>query len=243
MTAWIEDKLELVGSGIVFPVNVVNIGFFTIIPCDWEQTPDMVNLPSDPEVVKFRSGRSALYMFAPSRGLFLPSVTMPFNTCLSHSQTQSLFLLPCSHGVVHARIKWSWTQNGTQWKNLKSLHGDLFIWPMVKESKVMKVQILFNEGSNCEQTYGKTDNANVLVLVYHQTESTVTSLSDLWLWGQRSKKFNYGSNLEINHHMLSIWYKCKLHRPNWVNIGVTWIKLCLDEGTLGEFMKLGSKVI
>ena len=58
---------------------------------------------------------------------------------------------------------------------------------------VMKVQILFNEGSNFEQTYMvKTENANVLVLVYHQTEFTVTSLSALWLWGQRSKRFNNG---------------------------------------------------
>ena len=91
--------------------------------------------------------------------------------------------------------------------------------------------------------YGKTDNSNVSVLVYHQRESTVTSLSDLWLWGQRSKSSIMGSYLEINHYMISIYYKCKLHRPNWVNIDVTWMKWCLDEDTLGVFMKLGSKVI
>ena len=108
------------------------------------------------------------------------------------------------------------------------------IW--LRVSKVMKVQILFNEGSNFEQTYEKTDNANVLVLVYHQTESTVTSLSNLWLWVKGQKSSIMGSYLEINHYMLSICYKCKLYAYNWVNIDVTRMKWCLDEGTIAKLL-------
>ena len=39
--------------------------------------------------------------------------------------------------------------------------------------------------------------------------------------------------------MLSVCYKCKLHRPDWMNIDETWMKWCLDEGTLGVRGHLG----
>ena len=66
----------------------------------------------------------------------------------------------------------------------KSVNGDLFIWPVVKGSKVRKVQIWFYVGSNVELlniTHKKTYITNVLVLVNSHKVFRVTSSFDLWL--------------------------------------------------------------
>ena len=86
---------------------------------------------------------------------------------------------------------------------------------MVKGSEVMKFKFFSMRGQLLNKLIWETDNANILVLAYHQTESTVTSLSDLWLIVVKGQKSSImGSYLEISHYMLSICYKCKLHRPN-----------------------------
>ena len=76
----------------------------------------------------------------------------------------------------------------------KNFHGDLFVWPVVKGSKVRKVQIRFYAGWNIELL----NNIRKLTLPMCWSWSTIIKSSllpsfDLWLRGQRSWKFKFCS--------------------------------------------------
>ena len=52
--------------------------------------------------------------------------------------------------ILNSLLQQNWLSLCWSRSTIKSVHGDLFIWPVVKGSKIRKVQIWFHVGSNVE---------------------------------------------------------------------------------------------